>query len=79
MVTPVASERAAGIDPALVAVAGRLPGRPCTAKASTVATVAEEPPPKTSARRPSSPTAASCRGALSTPIRRCVPVLVLRE
>src|ERR1017187_9018809 len=79
MVTAAASERGAGIDPAVVAVAPRVPllglGR---VNACTVATVAGDPPPKTRARPPSSAAAASCRGALSAPMGRGAPVAVLK-
>lgn len=79
MVTPAASERGAGIDPVVTAVpAGRPLPWPGGVNAWTVATLAEDPPPKTSARPPVSPAAASCRGPVSAPIWRLVPVLVLR-
>ena len=68
MVAATASERGAGIDPAAVAVVSWLRlCRPWRVNACTVATVAGDPPPKTTACWPITATAASCIGALSAP------------
>ncbi len=76
MVTAAASERGAGSDPALVAVAGRVTPGPRSGNAWIVATVAGEPPPKITARPPDAAAAASCSAAPSAPIRRVAPVAV---